>query len=428
MDVFALPAHSAAALFPPMAAGEYAALVQSVADEGVLSPVIVWRGQVVDGVHRLRAARDCGLSAADVPVADCSGLEPAAMLGRVVAANIERRHLSASQRAAVADRLAAGSSWGGRRRGAGGSGDDVRVAAAAAACDVSPASVGRARRVRVNGAPELAAAVAGGEVSVAAAVRVMDVVPEPANQAAVLERWRDEGVAGRLGLGGDSGGIVSVAGHWVRDHQRAVQKPGRPGGEYGVVVIDPPWPLVTLPQIRGGEVGATYSSLSLAEIRERPPPVGAPGWVFLWCTDRHLWNARELLAAWNLEYGGMMVWAKNGGVKRPDGWTGNGEYVLLGVSDPPPAELVVIGRAGKPRYADTRRFFAVYPPLSATPAERAAWKRRGHSEKPDGFFALVERVCGNVSRLEMYARRPRPGWDVWGDQSGGGVVGVQGGG
>ena len=112
----------------------------------------------------------------------------------------------------------------------------------------------------------------------------------------------------------------------------------------------------------------------------------------------------------------MMVWVKNGGVKRPDGWTGNAEYALLGVSDPAPAEFVVVGRAGSPRYQDTRRFFAANPPLSANDEELAAWKRREHSQKPEGFFQMVERVCGNVSRLEMYARGPRPGWDVWGDQ------------
>ena len=389
-NLYSLPAHSVAELFPAMDEDQYAALAQSVAANGVLSSVIVWRAKVVDGRHRIRAARDCGLAAAAVPVADISGLERAAMVRRVVAANLERRHLSVSQLAMVAARLSANSTHGGRRE-PGGSGDDdvVRQSDAAAALGVSVASASRARRVLAAGAPELAAAVADGWLSVTEAARLIKRVAEevaagrvpgwsePDIHREILRRRNDWPGSGGLGLGNDSSGVMSFLGHWLRDHQGAVPKPAAPGGLYGVVVMDPPWPMVTLPHMRGGEVGATYSSSSLETIRANPPPVGAPGWVWLWTTDRHLWAARELLGDWNLEYAGTMIWVKNGGVKRPDGWTGNAEYALLGITDPAPAEFVVVGRAGSPRYDDTRRFFAVYPPLSATAAELAAWETAG---------------------------------------------------
>ena len=248
--------------------------------------------------------------------------------------------------------------------------------------------------------------------------RFLDVVPV-ADHPAAIRAWRE------TGPGDKRVDIATFAGRWVRDNGRLRDKPPPPRGEWDVVVSDPPWPLEVLPQIWGGEVGATYSSLSLDEIRAIRPPVANPGWLFLWCLDRWLWDARQMILDWGLEYGGMMVWQKNGGVQRPDGWQGNGEYVLFGSPDIA-ASLVLVGRAGNPRYGDTRRFFSVNPPLSASPDERQSWARRGHSQKPDGFFALVERVCGPVARLEMFARGPRPGWDVWGDQSGGGAVGVVG--
>ena len=43
------------------------------------------------------------------------------------------------------------------------------------------------------------------------------------------------------------------------------------------------------------------------------------------------------------------------------------------------------------------------------------WPRRRHSEKPDEFFGLVEQISPGPY-LELFARRRRPGWDVWGNE------------
>lgn len=39
-----------------------------------------------------------------------------------------------------------------------------------------------------------------------------------------------------------------------------------------------------------------------------------------------------------------------------------------------------------------------------------------HSEKPAEFRHDIEKLCGDVPRLEMFARRTAPGWDVFGNQ------------
>jgi N6-adenosine-specific RNA methylase IME4 len=41
-------------------------------------------------------------------------------------------------------------------------------------------------------------------------------------------------------------------------------------------------------------------------------------------------------------------------------------------------------------------------------------RRRGNSVKPDEAYAALERLYGEVRRLDLFARRPRPGWTVWG--------------
>jgi N6-adenosine-specific RNA methylase IME4 len=44
--------------------------------------------------------------------------------------------------------------------------------------------------------------------------------------------------------------------------------------------------------------------------------------------------------------------------------------------------------------------------------------RREHSRKPDEFYALVSKLCPSMSKLEMFARQSRAGWDCWGDEVG----------
>ena len=39
-----------------------------------------------------------------------------------------------------------------------------------------------------------------------------------------------------------------------------------------------------------------------------------------------------------------------------------------------------------------------------------------HSEKPREFFAIAERCYPEEPRLELFARRRQPGWDVWGNE------------
>ena len=41
--------------------------------------------------------------------------------------------------------------------------------------------------------------------------------------------------------------------------------------------------------------------------------------------------------------------------------------------------------------------------------------RTPHSVKPDAFYALVEE-CSPGPYLELFARRPRTGWSVWGNE------------
>jgi N6-adenosine-specific RNA methylase IME4 len=55
-----------------------------------------------------------------------------------------------------------------------------------------------------------------------------------------------------------------------------------------------------------------------------------------------------------------------------------------------------------------------------TPAMGTQWESllagdvREHSVKPDWQYALIEAYFPNLPKIELNARRCRPGWDAWG--------------
>jgi N6-adenosine-specific RNA methylase IME4 len=42
---------------------------------------------------------------------------------------------------------------------------------------------------------------------------------------------------------------------------------------------------------------------------------------------------------------------------------------------------------------------------------------REHSRKPDEAADKLVQLCGDVSRIELFARNRRPGWDAWGNET-----------
>ncbi|MFZ5833268.1 MAG: DNA methyltransferase [Planctomycetota bacterium] len=92
-----LPIHPAADLFPPMTAEEYAALKADIAANGQREPIALLGGKIVDGRHRYRACTELGIEPRVVHLPDDEDI-----VSYVTSANLHRRHLTASQRAAVA--------------------------------------------------------------------------------------------------------------------------------------------------------------------------------------------------------------------------------------------------------------------------------------------------------------------------------------
>ena len=43
-------------------------------------------------------------------------------------------------------------------------------------------------------------------------------------------------------------------------------------------------------------------------------------------------------------------------------------------------------------------------------------QREQHSKKPDCVREKIVELCGDLPRIELFAREKTPGWDVWGNE------------
>lgn len=156
-------AHPAADLFPMMRDDELAELAIDIAENGLREPIALFNGMILDGRNRLRACRVAQVEPAFETLPD--DLDPIAY---VVSRNLRRRHLSESQRAMIAAKVAT------MRRG---DNQHAQISAtsqteAAALFNVSRGSVQNAAAVRRDGVPELEEAVERGDLAVSAAAEI----------------------------------------------------------------------------------------------------------------------------------------------------------------------------------------------------------------------------------------------------------------
>ncbi len=180
--------HDYANLFPMHAGDAHDSLREDIRQHGVREPIVFLAGAILDGRNRYMAARDLGL---DYPRREFGSLpadgdDPLAF---VVSLNLARRHLSESQRANVAARLA-NMGHGQRADYAGDRPADlpllgeavgpapVTQADAAKLMNVSERMVRAAKHVQADAPPEIVQAVDDGRLSVSLAAQVADLPEE----------------------------------------------------------------------------------------------------------------------------------------------------------------------------------------------------------------------------------------------------------
>lgn len=177
-----MEAHPFANMFPMMSTSDLDELAADIREHGLKQKIILDQsGRVVDGRNRLAA---CHLAGVTPEFETIDGGDSNA-LAVVVSANIRRRHLSESQRADIAARIANVKHGGSRKETCGDTGA-VTHATAAKLLNVSERSIRSAAKVHRSGIRELQAVVQRGDLAVSAASRIAELPRE--QQHAALRR------------------------------------------------------------------------------------------------------------------------------------------------------------------------------------------------------------------------------------------------
>lgn len=108
IDIFKMEVHPAAAIFPMMEDAELDELAEDIKANGLVHPLVTKEGQLIDGRNRREACRRAGIEPKTI---ELNGQDPAAY---ILSANINRRHLTRSQRAMAVATLLPGKRQGKR--------------------------------------------------------------------------------------------------------------------------------------------------------------------------------------------------------------------------------------------------------------------------------------------------------------------------
>jgi N6-adenosine-specific RNA methylase IME4 len=173
-----------------------------------------------------------------------------------------------------------------------------------------------------------------------------------------------------------------------------------PPGPYDIIYADPPWSYTDKMRGHSFSLDHEYVTQDVDWIKALPVKdiAATPSVLLLWAVSPQLPEALAVMSAWGYTFKTVaFCWSKTT-VTGKDAvnlgrWTlGNVELCLLGVRGAPNS-----WRQNK------------------TIRQLVRSVRGRHSAKPIEVRERIEQLFGNKRRLELFARTPSPGWDVWGD-------------
>ena len=173
--------------------------------------------------------------------------------------------------------------------------------------------------------------------------------------------------------------------------------------KYNLILTDPPWR-----QSKGGKKSVRplssgeeldYPVISLDEIQrhllEATKHTEENAIMFLWTIDKYLHEAEEMVRILGWKLHARMVWNKVTGIPAAFTIRYGHEYLL---------------------YLYKGKFLPVAKNERGKIHTVFTEQVKRHSQKPEISYQIIERLYPETTKLEMYARNKRDGWDVWGNE------------
>ena len=170
--------------------------------------------------------------------------------------------------------------------------------------------------------------------------------------------------------------------------------------KYQIIYADPPW--LYRDKASAGNRGASFKY----DVQDHKWICGLPVEnisddncvLFLWITMPQLPNVFEVIKEWGFVYKTCaFTWVKRNKLQ-PSWFMGMGNWTRAN------SELCLLATKGKPK-----RVSAAVHSVVDTPIEK-------HSKKPDVVKDRIVQLCGDLPRIELFARQKTEGWDAWGNE------------
>src|SRR5262245_61637662 len=174
--------HPLANIFPRMSPAEFKALVEDIRINGVRQPITLHLNQILDGRHRYDAAKEAKRDLTDKDFVELKPGDDA--LKFVISQNVNRRHLSESQRGIIAAEIANLQKGANQHTMVGSS---IDLPTASKMMNVGEATVKRARNVLVKAAPEIVEQIRHGKTKVSAVTKTVLAKPKAQQVKALAE-------------------------------------------------------------------------------------------------------------------------------------------------------------------------------------------------------------------------------------------------
>jgi N6-adenosine-specific RNA methylase IME4 len=195
--------------------------------------------------------------------------------------------------------------------------------------------------------------------------------------------------------------FIPIGRFWVSKEKYRMEK-------FKIIYADPPWNFKTYSDRWQEEnkhsrwTGNKYPLMDIEDICELPiiPQIRDDDCIlFMWVTFPTLPDALRVIEAWGFKYKtNAFTWIKTNKKNQESLFWGCGYWTRSN------SEICLLATRGKPERISARVHSVVQSPV-----ER-------HSKKPDEVRKRIVKLCGDLPRIELFAREKVDGWDCWGNE------------
>lgn len=169
-----------------------------------------------------------------------------------------------------------------------------------------------------------------------------------------------------------------------------------PKKKYNIIYADPPWDVKAGPiwNSNGPSRNLIYPTMSVEDIKnlEVESISERNSCLFLWTINKYIEQSYDVARTWGFKPTCLLTW-----IKPKHGIGLGGTFIQT-------TEHLLFCRKGN---------FKIKKRIDTTWFEH---KRLSHSTKPEFFRNLINQISENASKIELFARKETPGWDVWGNE------------